>query len=60
MRDPGELRAIAIHRYTGNWVRDSQGITDEELEEFEHAWHAEAARRYELLERARRMGLRIN
>jgi hypothetical protein len=60
MRDGGELRALAIRRYTGNWANDSRGILPDEMDEFETAWKGEAGRRYDLLERNRKAGLRVN
>jgi hypothetical protein len=60
MRDPGELRAMAIHRYSGNWMSDTRGVLPEEMECYEIAWKAEASRRMCLLEVARKRGLKSN
>jgi hypothetical protein len=54
VRTRGELEALAIRRYSGNWGLDSKGILYEEMDEYEHAWKAEAARRFELTERGRK------
>lgn len=60
MRDPGVLRAMALHRWTGNWELDSRGVLPEELDEFEAAWKLEAQRRYELKEHARKAMLKVS
>lgn len=55
MRDWGELRAMALHRWTGNLALDARGVTPDERECFDAAWHAESQRRFEMKDRARRI-----